>query len=200
MIFEREAGPPMSIHTLAYDTTFRDFQFLQNYMARRVFTRNRRKYGPALVGVIFCATLLAMAIYVCANPYRAVAFFGIRYPLAFYLLLIVCLVGAILCLFPAIKLRLKTLRLQVSDEGPFLGSTRLIVEPDGLLVDRKLMKAKYLWSAFQGVEVAKNAVILPVDNGIGIIIPASAFSSDAERYDFAAIILKQMEAHGASRK
>jgi hypothetical protein len=32
------------------------------------------------------------------------------------------------------------------------------------------------------VETTKNAVILPIDNGIGVIIPASAFSSDAERY------------------
>ena len=134
-----------------------------------------------------------MAIYINVNPYRAVAFFGMRYPLSFYLLLILCLVGAILCLIPAIKLRLKTLRLQVSDDGPFLGSTRLIVEPDGLLVDRKVMKTKYLWSAFQGIEIAKNAVILPVDNGIGLIIPSSAFSSDAERYEFAAVISKRLE-------
>jgi hypothetical protein len=43
----------------------------------------------------------------------------------------------------------------------------LTIEADGLIVDRKVMSAKYLWAAFQGVEIAKNAVILPVDNGIG---------------------------------
>jgi len=57
----------------------------------------------------------------------------------------------------------------------------------------RLMSAKYLWAAFQGVEIAKNAVILPVDNGIEVIVPASAFASDAERYDFAAAILKHLE-------
>jgi len=98
-----------------------------------------------------------------------------------------------LCLIPAVKLRMKTLRLQVSDDGPLLGSTKLIIEPDGLIVERSVMKAKYLWAAFQGVEIAKNAVILPVDNGIGVIVSASAFSSDAERYDFAAVISKRLE-------
>jgi hypothetical protein len=69
----------------------------------------------------------------------------------------------------------------------------MIIEADGLIIDRKVMSAKYLWAAFQGVEMAKNAVILPVDNGIGVI-PASAFASDdAERYDFAAAISKHLE-------
>jgi hypothetical protein len=139
-----------------------------------------------------------MVIVFNISPYRVGAFFGvgIRYPLSLYLLIILFFVAAILCLIPAIKLRLKTLRLQVSDDGPFLGSTTLTIEPDGLVIDRKLVKSKYLWAAFQGVEIAKNAVILPVDNGIGVIIPASAFSTDAARYDFAAIISKRLEEQG----
>ena len=71
----------------------------------------------------------------------------------------------------------------------------MIIEHDGLVIDRKVVKSKYLWAAFQGVEIAKNAVILPVDNGIGVIIPASAFSTNAERYDFAAAISKRLENH-----
>jgi hypothetical protein len=62
------------------------------------------------------------------------------------------------------------------------------------------MSARYAWSAFQGVKVAKNTVILPIDNGIGVIIPASAFASDAERYDFAAMIAKRLEAQKPTRK
>ena len=126
------------------------------------------------------------------NPYRAVAF-GIRYPLSFYLLVIVCLVAAIVCLIPAIKLRLGSLRMQVSENGPLLGSTELTIEPDGLVIERRLVKSKYLWAAFQGIEIQTNAVILPIDNGIGIIIPGSAFSSDAERHDFAAVIAQRLE-------
>jgi len=69
----------------------------------------------------------------------------------------------------------------------------LTVEPDGLLIERKAVKSKYLWAAFQGVEIQKNAVLLSIDLGIGIIIPASAFSSDAERYDFAAVVSKRLK-------
>ena len=162
-------------------------------MARRIFAKNRQKYGPALLGVVLCAVFLTMAIMVNVNPYRAVALFGLRYPLSFYVLLILCLVAAIASLIPAIKLRLGTLRMQVSDDGPLLGTTKLVVEPDGLLIERQVVKSKYLWAAFQGVELQKNAVILPIDNGIGIIIPASAFSSDADRYEFAAAVSKRVK-------
>jgi len=48
--------------------------------------------------------------------------------------------------------------------------------------------------------VAKNAVILPIDNGIGVIIPAAAFASDAERYEFAAAIAKRIESQKASSR
>ena len=88
--------------------------------------------------------------------------------------------------------------MQVSDDGPFLGPTKLTIEEDGLAVDRAIMKAKYLWAAFRGVEIAKNAVILPVDNGIGIIIPAVAFASDAERYEFVAMVAKRVGELGRS--
>ena len=47
----------MPANTIAYNVTFRDFQFLQGYMARRVFARNRQKYWPALLGVIFVCLL-----------------------------------------------------------------------------------------------------------------------------------------------
>jgi hypothetical protein len=195
----RKVGSVTKITDITYDVKFRDFQFLQGYMARRVFVKNRREYAAALLGVVLCAIFLVMAIVININinPYR-ISGFGIRYPLSFYLILILCLVAAILCLAPAVKLRLKTLRMQVSDDGPLLGSTKLVVESDGLVVDRALMKAKYLWAAFQGIEIAKKAVILAVDNGIGVIVPASAFASDAERYEFVAIVSKQLEGRAVS--
>jgi hypothetical protein len=180
-------------NTISYNVAFRDFQFLQGYMTRRIFANNRQKYVPALFGVVLCAVFLTMTIVLNVQPYRAVTLFGLRYPLSFYLLLILCLVAAIASLIPAIKLRLGALRMQVSDDGPLLGPTRLIIEPDGLVIERKVVKSKYLWAAFQGVEIQKNAVILPIDNGIGIIIPASAFSSDAERYDFAALVSQRLK-------
>jgi YcxB-like protein len=183
----------MAANSLLFKVTFRDFQFLQGHMTRRVFTKNRKKYGPALLGVVLCAIFLAAIIVVSTNPYRVTTFLGAPYPYAYYLLVIVCLVAAILCLMPAIKLRLNMLRMQVSDDGPFLGATKLLIEPDGLVVDRTSIKSKYLWSAFQGVEIAKGAVILPVDNGIGVIIPATAFATDADRFEFAAHISQKLE-------
>jgi hypothetical protein len=186
----------MADREFRYNVTFADFQFLQGYMARRVASRNRGSHVRALVSVVVCAFLLAMAIVLNVNPYWALRFSSpaMPYPLPFYLLLIVLLIGAILALFPAVKLRMKTMRMQVSDDGPLLGATRLLVEPEGLVVDRGRMSARYAWSAFQGVEMSKNAVILPIDNGIGVIIPASAFATDAERFEFAAMIAKRLEA------
>ena len=112
----------MPANTIAYNVTFRDFQFLQGYMARRILARHRQKYWPALLGVVLCAFFLELTMLLNVNPYRAVALFGagIRYPLAFYLLVIMCLVAAIVCLIPAIKLRLSSLRMQVSENGPLL--------------------------------------------------------------------------------
>src|SRR5882762_1286575 len=98
-----KSGTPIAINTITYDVTFRDFQFLQGYMTRRVFARNKQKYGPALLGVVLCAFFLAMVIVFNVNPYRVSSVFGvgIRYPLTSYLLIILFLVAAILCLIPA---------------------------------------------------------------------------------------------------
>jgi hypothetical protein len=192
----------MAERELRYDSTFADFQFLQGYMTRRVAARNRGPYLRALAWVVLCALFLALAIVLNVNPYRAIALTGgaVPYPVSFYLILIVFLIGAILALLPPLKLRMQTLRMQVSDDGPLLGATRLMVEPDALIVDRGRMSTRYAWSAFQGVEVAKKALILPIDNGIGVIIPASAFASDAERYDFAAMIAKRLESQESAGK
>ena len=90
---------------------FRDFQFLQGYMARRILANNRQKYVPALLGVVLCAVFLTMTIVLNVGPYRTVTMFGtgLRYPLSFYLLVILFLVAAIASLIPAIKLRLRYL-------------------------------------------------------------------------------------------
>jgi hypothetical protein len=81
----------------------------------------------------------------------------------------------------------------------FKEKLRLVVEPDGLTVDRDVMTAKYSWAAFQSVEIARNAVILPLDDGIGLVMPASAYASDTERHDFAAAISKRLEERAPQR-
>jgi uncharacterized integral membrane protein len=185
----------MADDSINYDVTFRDFQFLQSYMARRLFAKNRREYGAALLGIVLCACLIVMAIVITVNPFRVAALLGgSRYPLSVYIAIAVCLATAIVCLIPAVALRLKTLRMQVSDNSPFLGATKLSIEAEGLVVNRKHMRISYQWDAFQGIEITKGAVVLPIDNGIGLIIPAAAFASDAERYGLASAVSKRIEA------
>jgi hypothetical protein len=104
------------------------------------------------------------------------------------------LVAAILCLVPAINLRRKMLRLQVSDDGPFLGETNMRIGEDGLVIERPMATSKYLWSAIQGVEVTSGGLILPLDNGIGLVIPRNAFAADSELHALSALILRQLEA------
>ena len=67
----------MPANPIAYNITFRDFQFLQGYMARRIFARNRQKYWPALLGVVLCAFFLMLPMLLNVNPYRAVALVGV---------------------------------------------------------------------------------------------------------------------------
>ena len=179
---------------LKYTVTFRDFQFIQSHMARRLFARNKSAYIRGFVGIILCACLLTLAVLLNLEPYRAAALFpSISYPLSFYLVLILCLVGALLCLIPAISTRSNMLRMQVSDDGPFLGETVLKIEDDGLAIKRPMASSKYSWDAFQGVEIAKGKLILPLDNGIGLIIPEGAFATESELHAFAAMVLRYIE-------
>jgi hypothetical protein len=179
---------------LRFDMSFADFRFLQGHMGRRLYWRNKGDYGLALAGVVLCAFFLALAIVVNIHPGLALRLLGLGYPISIYLAIILCLIAAILSLLPAVRLRLRTLRLQVSDRSPLLGPTRVAIEPDGLVVERPMMRAKYLWPAFRGVETAGRALILPIDEGMGLIIPGSAFPSEAARHEFAAEVGRRTNA------
>ena len=184
----------MSEPSIRFDATFADFQFLQRYMARRIVSRNRRAYVLGLVGVVLAAIFLTATLVVISDPYIAFRLLpAVPYPVSFFVVILLCLVGAIISLAPTIATRRGSLRMQVSaSSSPLLGPTTLIVDEEGLVIERKLMRTKYLWPAFQGVEIARNRVILPIDTGIGVIIPASAFSDDAARYSFAAEVSKRI--------
>jgi hypothetical protein len=178
---------------LRFNVTFADFRFLQGYMGRRLYAKNKGLHVRALMSVILCALFIASAIILNIHPALAVALMGMGYPLSLYIGIILCLLAAIASLLPAIRLRLALARMQVSDNGPLLGPTTVILEEDGLVFDRRLVRSKYLWPAFKGVEIAKDALILVIDNGIGLMIPAVAFASEAERYEFAAALHKRLE-------
>lgn len=181
---------------LTYNMTFADFQALQSHMARRTFSKNKASYAPALLGVVICALLLVLVIVICARPFRYTSLFGLGYPLGFYSLVAILLLGAILALIPAVRLRLRTLRMQVTDTNPLFGPGTMRVEEDGLVIDRNLIRTFYRWPAFNTVEIIKGAVILAIDTGMGVIIPASAFASDAERYEFAAAVSQHLKMTG----
>jgi hypothetical protein len=183
----------MAKTSIDYSVGFPDFRFLQAHMAKRLYARNRGAYGRALIGVVFCALFLTLAIVVNIHPRLAFYLLPVGYPLSTYLALILFLVLAIVSLLPAVRLRLTMLRSQVTDDGPLLGRTRLSIEEDGLVFDRVLVASRYKWKAFQGVEIAKGALILPVDNGIGLIVPAATFESDTARYEFAALLSRRIE-------
>ena len=190
----------MPEYELHFNLSFADFRFLRGHMARRMYSKSRGMLARALIGVVLCATFIAFAIVINIHPYVALRALEMGYPTSVYVAIILCLIAAILSLIPAIRLRLATMRLQVSEDGPLLGPTNVTIEKDGLLFERKLVRSKYLWAAFQAVEIAKNALILPIDPGIGLIIPASAFPTTAARYEFAAMIQKRLEAEKEARK
>ena len=179
---------------LEFEFGYTDFKQLQQVMSRRLFVSNRGRYGAALAGVVLCALFLTAAILVTLFGSRRFHFLGAAYPTSILLLLILLLFGALLSLIPAVRLRLTMLRSQVSDQGPLFGATRLSMDDDGLTVSRPLITTRYKWSAFRSAEIAKGAVILAVDNGMGIIIPAAAFGNDTARYEFAAAISRKIDA------
>src|SRR6476620_2026782 len=177
----------MTDQTLHFDAKFTDFRFLQGYMARRIAARNKGAYAWALAGVGVCALVLTAAIVISSEPFAAARLLpSVPYPLSVYLELIVCLLLAIVSLAPAIATRRRMLRMQVSDSSPMLGPTTLIIEDNGLVIERKPMRTNYLWPPFRGVEMTRNTLILPIDDGMGLIIPPAAFSDGAARYAFAA--------------
>ena len=154
--------------------------------------KNKVSYGPALLGAAICAVLLTLVIVICARPFRYSSRLVSATRSGFYLLLIILLTGALLALIPAIRLRFRTLRMQVTDCNPLFGPTTVSVEEKGLMVDRTLIATLYRWPAFRSVEIVKGAVILAMNTGMGVIIPASAFPSDAERYEFAAQMYQRL--------
>jgi hypothetical protein len=168
-------------------------------MTRLVCRKNRGMRVRVLASVVLCALLIALAIVANIDPYLPMRLLGMGYTLSVYVAIIFCLSGAIFALMPTVKARLAALRLQVSDDGPLLGPKAVSIEEDGLVFDRPLIRSKYLWGALQGVEISNHALVLPIDNGIGLIIPASAFSTDAARYAFVAELHKRLESARVSR-
>jgi len=182
----------MQASEFSYATTVGDLQALQRVMMRQVFVHNRRDYLIALVGVVFCAIFLTAVIILNVSPRGFVPRNSGSFFVSYLSLVAVLLVGAVLALLPMVRLRLRTIRMQVSQGGPLVGPTTLSIGADGLTISRKLMKTTYSWAAFRRATVEKGAVILVIDSGMGVIVPAEAFQSDGERFEFAAEISRRI--------
>ena len=68
------------------------------------------------------------------------------------------------------------------------------LDDEGVTVSRPLMTTIYRWKAFQGVELFNGAIVLPIDSGIGLITPASAFGTESSRFDLVATLSRHIEA------
>ncbi len=170
----------------AYETTLEDLQSLQRFMSRQLFLQNRGAYLAGLAGIVLCAMFLTAIIVINATPARFIGHGS--HTLAYLTLIVLLLLGAVLALLPMARLRLRMLRMQISKAGPLVGPTTMHLDAEGLTIERELMKTVYAWGAFRSVAVEKGAVVLTIDNGMGVILPASAFKSDAERFELAAEI------------
>ena len=179
----------MERNEFGYETTVADLQVLQRFMVRRVVSQNRSAYAIAFLGVVLCALFLTGVIVVNASPARFSGHFT-----TYLTLVALLLAGAVLALIPMARLRTRALRMQVSKSGPLVGTTRMSVGPEGLTIERPLMKTTYAWGAFRSAVVEKNAVILVIDSGMGVIVPSTAFTSDAERFEFAAEASRRLAA------
>ncbi len=171
----------------SYETTLTDLQSLQRFMSRQLFLRNRSAYLTGLAGVVVCAMFLTAVIVINVAPAYFVGRGGSS-TLSYLTLIVLLLLGAVLALMPMARLRLRVLRMQITPNGPLVGPTKMHLDAAGLTIERQLMKTTYAWGAFRAVAVEKGAVVLTIDNGMGVIIPASTFQSDSERFGFAAEI------------
>jgi hypothetical protein len=69
-------------------------------------------------------------------------------------------------------------------DGPILSPQTARVASDGLFVTSQACDVRYRWTAVQSISKARGLVILWVEPGAGVAIPANAFASDAAREQF----------------
>ena len=65
----------------------------------------------------------------------------------------------------------------------------------GIQITGKHITSSYEWTAFVEMTNAKDLMILWVDRGAGVIIPAKAFPGEDERTQFAEYVAERIEAH-----
>lgn len=69
-------------------------------------------------------------------------------------------------------------------DGPILSPQTIRVASNGLFITSQACNVRYPWTAVQSIAETRGLVILWVEPGAGIAIPADAFESDAARAQF----------------
>lgn len=75
-------------------------------------------------------------------------------------------------------------RMYASPNGMTLEERTLRTDDGSIEVEGSHYKTVYSWTAVQGVSEGKSTLVLWTDNGSGIVVPKSAFSSSAELNEF----------------
>jgi hypothetical protein len=71
-------------------------------------------------------------------------------------------------------------------DGPILSPQTVRLTPDGVEITSKASDVRYRWSAVQAITEARGLVLLWVEPGAAIAIPADAFAADGARAQFIA--------------
>ncbi len=91
-------------------------------------------------------------------------------------------VGGFVLYFKILSNRM--ISMMVTEGGPFLGEFSLESVSDGFVVRGQHSQTNFDWDAIQAVEENEGYIFVLIDNGAGLVIPKSAFSSPQEKQYF----------------
>ncbi len=101
---------------------------------------------------------------------------------SFVVLVAIVFIGYFLLYFKVLNAR--TISMMATEGGPYIGDISLEVVSDGLVVTGRCTQGKFDWDAIRAVEENEGYVYIMIDNGSGLQIPISAFSSPQDKRDF----------------
>ena len=86
----------------------------------------------------------------------------------------------------------RMISMMATEDGPYIGDFSLETVSDGFVATTKWTQGKFDWNAVCAVEENEGYVYLMIDNGSGLPIPESAFSSPQEKRDFVEVVTSRM--------
>ena len=86
----------------------------------------------------------------------------------------------------------RMISMMATEDGPYIGDFSLETVSDGFVGTTKCSQGRFDWNAVCAVEENDGYVYIMIDNGSGLPIPVSAFSSPQEKRDFVEIFTSKM--------